>query len=135
MKRYDLRVRDLMSTALLTVKASETLTEAHAEMEIGVVRHLPVVDDRGKLVGVLSDRDVLRGLSTKRPPRVAELMSRDVITTRPDANAYVAADLMLDHRISSLPVVDEAGVLVGLVTQTDYLQLARRALLGLSLER
>jgi CBS-domain-containing membrane protein len=42
---------------------------------------------------------------------------------------------MLDHQISSLPVVDETGALVGLITQTDYLELARRALLGLPLER
>ena len=47
MKRYEICVRDLMSTALLTVKASEPLSEAHVEMEIGVVRHLPVIDDRG----------------------------------------------------------------------------------------
>jgi CBS domain-containing protein len=135
MKRYDLRVRDLMSTSLLTVNASETIREAHAEMELGTVRHLPVVDDRGRLVGVLSDRDILRTRSSRKPPRVADVMSRDVVTTRPDANAYVAADVMLDRKISSLPVVDDAGVLVGLITQTDYLELARRALLGLPLER
>ena len=135
MKRYELRVRDLMSTALLTINASETIAEAHAEMEMGVVRHLPAVDDRGRLVGVISDRDILRVLSSKKPRRVSEAMSRDIITTRPDANAHTAAELMLDHRISSLPVVDEAGTLVGMITQTDYVDLARRALLGLPLER
>lgn len=135
MKRYEIRVRDLMSTALLTVNASETIAEAHAEMEIGIVRHLPVIDDRGRLVGVLSDRDLLRTLASKKPTRVADVMSRDVITTRPEANAHEAADLMLDHKISSLPVVDDTGALVGLVTQTDYVDLARRALLGLPLER
>ena len=135
MKRHELRVQDLMTTALLTVNASEPIAEAHAEMEIGVVRHLPVIDERGRLVGVLSDRDVLRVLSSKKPTRVAEVMSRDVITTRPEANAHVAADLMLEHKISSLPVVDDTGALVGLVTQTDYMELARRALLGLPLGR
>lgn len=135
MKRYELRVRDLMSTALMTVNASDTIAEAHAEMEVGIVRHLPVVDDRGRLVGVLSDRDILRVLSARKPRRVSEVMSRDVITTRPDADAHVAAELMLDHKISSVPVVGEDGVLVGLVTQTDYVDLARRALLGLPLER
>jgi len=135
MKRYELRVRDLMSTALLTVNADETIAEAHAEMEVGVIRHLPVVDDRGRLVGVLSDRDILGVLSSKKPRKVADVMSRDVITTTPEANAHVAADLMLDHKISSLPVVDDTGALVGIVTQTDYLELARRALLGLPLER
>lgn len=135
MKHYEIRVRDLMSTALLTVNATETIREAHAEMEVGLVRHLPVVDDRGRLVGVLSDRDILRALSSRKSPRVSEVMSRDVISTRPEANAHTAADLMLEHRIGSLPVVDDAGTLVGLVTQTDYLELARRALLGLPLER
>lgn len=133
MKSHDLKVVDLMTTALLTIKASESVSEAHVEMELGVIRHLPVVDDRGKLVGVLSDRDLIAG--SKRHRRVADLMTKDVITIRPEAPAYEAAALMLDHRISSVPVVDDHGTLVGLVTQTDYLDLARRALLGLHLER
>ncbi len=133
MKAHDMKVVDLMTTALLTIKASESITEAHTEMELGVIRHLPVVDDRGKLVGVLSDRDLLA--ASKRHHRVADLMTKDVITIRPEAPAYEAASLMLDHRISSIPVVDDHGTLVGLVTQTDYLDLARRALLGLHLER
>lgn len=135
MKRYEICVRDLMSTALLTVKASEPLSEAHVEMEIGVVRHLPVVDDRGQLVGLLSDRDILRAVTAKQPARVADVMTRHVITIRPDAHAHEAADLMLDRKISSLPVVDETGALVGLITLTDFVDLARRALLGLPLER
>lgn len=126
-------VADLMSTALLTVKATESLTEAHCDMELGLVRHLPVVDDRGKLVGMLSDRDLRSG--SKRHHNVADLMTRDVITIRPEAPAYEAAQLMLDHRIGSVPVVDEHGSMVGVVTQTDYLDLARRALLGIHLER
>lgn len=133
MQPHDLKVVDLMTTALLTIKASESVTEAHAEMELGVVRHLPVVDDHGKLVGVLSDRDLIA--ASKRHRKVADLMTRDVITIRPEAPAYEAATLMLDHRIGSVPVVDDHGTLVGLVTQTDYLDLARRALLGLQLER
>ena len=124
-----------MSTALMTVNTDETIKEAHAEMQVGIIRHLPVIDDRGRLAGVLSDRDVLRALSTKKPQRVAEVMTRDVVTTRPDTTAHAAAALMLDRKISSLPVVDETGALVGLVTQTDYVELARRALLGLPLER
>jgi len=133
MKSHDLKVIDLMSTALLTIKASESVTEAHTEMELGLIRHLPVVDERGKLVGVLSDRDLLA--ASKRDRRVADLMSKDVVTIRPEAPAYEAAVLMLDHRIGSVPVVDAHGTLVGIVTQTDYLDVARRALLGLHLER
>ncbi len=122
-----------MTTALVTMKASETITSAHAEMEVGVIRHLPVVDDRGRLVGVLSDRDVLHAHNGKK--RISDVMTRDVVSIRPDARAVDAATIMLDQKISSVLVVDEIGTLVGMVTQTDYLDLARRSLLGLPLER
>lgn len=101
-------------------------------MDIGVVRHLPVIDDRGRLVGVVSDRDLI---PSKRAHRVADVMTRDVVTTRPDVPASEAASVMLDHKISSVLVVNDDQKLVGMVTQTDYLELARRALLGLPLER
>ncbi len=132
MKARDLTVSDLMTTRLITVNASEPIKEARAEMELGVVRHLPVIDDRGRLVGVVSDRDLL---SSSRGKRVIDVMTRDVVTTRPEAPASEAASVMLDHKISSVMVVNEDDLLVGMVTQTDYLELARRALLGLPLER
>jgi CBS domain-containing protein len=132
MKARDLTVADLMTTNLITVNANEPLKEARAEMEIGVIRHLPVIDDRGRLVGVVSDRDLLGHM---RAHRVADVMTRDVVTTRPDAPAADAASVMLDHKISSVLVVNDDEQLVGMVTQTDYLELARRALLGLPLER
>jgi len=135
MKAHDLRVSDLMSTAVMTAEASETIKEAHADMQVGVFRHLPVLDERRRLVGMLSDRDVLRVVGAKRNGRVADIMTREVITIRPETPAHEAAQLMIDLKIGSVAVVDETGTLVGLVTQTDYLDLARRALLGLPLER
>jgi CBS domain-containing protein len=135
MKRYDLSVGDLMSTALVTVNASESIKEAHAEMEVGIIRHLPVVDDRGRLVGMLSDRDILAALHGRKPRHVADVMTRDVITTAADTPAHVAAETMLARGVGSLPVLDSTGALVGIVTITDFLAVARRALLGLALDR
>lgn len=137
MKPYQLKVADLMSTALVTIRASELVTAAHAEMESAAVRHLPVVDDHGRLVGVLSDRDLLRAATAveRRAPRVSEIMSPDVVKVGPETPAHQAAALMLELTINSVAVVDEHGALVGIVTATDFLDLARRALLGLSLER
>lgn len=129
--RSKLRVSDIMSTALVTVRAGDTLTSASAEMQVGVIRHLPVVEDHGRLVGVVSDRDLLHARGSKR---ISEVMTRDVVTVRSDAPAVEAASIMLDNKISSVLVVDD-GTLVGVVTQTDYLDLARRSLLGLPLER
>jgi CBS domain-containing protein len=132
MKPTDLTVADLMTTDVITVNAAEPLKEARAEMAIGVIRHLAVVDDRGKLVGVVSDRDLL---GHSRAHRISDIMTRDVVTTRPEASAADAAAVMIDHKIGSVLVVNEDNTLVGVVTQTDYLELARRALLGLPLER
>lgn len=122
-----------MSTAVVTMKANEVITSAHAEMEVGMIRHLPVVDDHGRLVGVLSDRDILNARNAKA--KISDVMTRDVVSIRPDVPAAKAASIMLDEKISSVMVVDEHGTLVGVVTMTDYLDLARRALLGLPLER
>ncbi len=135
MKPIRVKVVDLMSTALVTVAESEPVTEAQARMEVAGIRHLPVVDDRGRLVGVLSDRDLLRAAAATRPLRVGEIMSRDTVTIRSDAPAHQAATLMLERQIGSVVVVDDGDALVGLVTQTDFLDVARRALLGLALER
>lgn len=132
MKPRDLTVSDLMTTQLITVNVDDPIKKARAEMELGVIRHLPVVDDRGRLVGVVSDRDLL---GAKRGHKVADVMTRDVITIRADAPASEAASLMLDYKISSVLVVGDEQQLVGVVTQTDYLGLARRALLGLPLTR
>lgn len=133
MRTSQLRVVDLMSTAVVTVKVTDVITSAHAEMEVGMIRHLPVVDDHGRLVGVLSDRDILNARNAKA--KISDVMTRDVISIRPDVPAAKAAAIMLDEKISSVMVVDDHGTLVGLVTMTDYLDLARRALLGLPLER
>lgn len=132
MKHYDLKVSDLMTTSLMTINASEPLSEAKIDMEVGLVHHLPVVDDRGRLVGIVSDRDIVRRSDKKR---VADVMSRELVTTRPDSPAHLAASMMLEFRIGSVPVVNEDGALVGVVTITDYLNLARRALLNLPFER
>lgn len=132
MKHLDLKVSDLMTTSLMTINASEPLSEAKVDMEMGLVHHLPVVDDRGRLVGIVSDRDIIRRSDKKR---VCDVMSRDLVTTRPDSPAHLAASMMLEFRIGSVPVVDDDGALVGVVTLTDFLSLARRSLLGLPLER
>ena len=132
MKPTEMTVADLMTTNVMTINASDPIKEGRADMDLGVIRHLPVVDDRGRLVGVVSDRDLI---APKRAHKIADVMTRDVITTRPETPAFEAASLMLDHKIGSVLVVNDDNKLVGVVTQTDYLEVARRALLGLSLER
>ena len=133
MKTRHPTVADVMVTAVITVRANEAVKAAHADMEVGAFRHLPVLDERGQLVGILSNRDVLRSVTKPKAVLVADIMTRDPVTVRQDQPAHLAAAIMLDRKIGSLPVVDDDGHLIGLVTQTDFLDVARRALLGLPL--
>jgi acetoin utilization protein AcuB len=116
-----LTVRDVMATDLVTVRPHETARHAYRLMRDNRFRHLPVVED-GRLVGVLSDRDlrpVLLSPSLARA-RVRELMSEDLTTVTPDAPVEEAASLLVVKKIGCLPVVTDGG-LVGIVTETDLL--------------
>lgn len=134
MTRRNLTVSDLMTTAIVTVRPDETVREAHADMQRGCFHHLPVLDERGRLIGMVSDRDILRALNHPKQTTIAEIMTHSPITIEADKSAHLAARIMLDRTIGSLPVVNEEGLMIGLVTQTDFLDVARRALLDLPLD-
>lgn len=125
-------VREIMQTKIVTVGVTERLSTVEDIMTLGRVRHMPVVHG-GKLVGVLSERDLLRaslselGVSGTEARRaflhaieIAQVMSSPAITIDPDASIPLAARLMADHRIGCLPVI-EGEALVGLITETDVL--------------
>lgn len=116
-----LTVRDVMATDLVTVRPHETARHAYRLMRDHRFRHLPVVED-GRLVGILSDRDLRPVLlsPTLARARVGELMSEDLTTVVPDAPVEEAASLLVVKKIGCLPVVAD-GRLVGIVTETDLL--------------
>jgi CBS domain-containing protein len=122
------KVGDLMSTALIVVRDSESIGVADAQMKLGAIRHIPVVDAKQNLVGILSSRDVLLALARgKKSIRVGETMTRDPVTVTPDTPVHEAIELLLEHRFGSLPVLGTDGHLMGIVTDTDFLTAAREA--------
>jgi CBS domain-containing protein len=127
-----LKVSDIMTTAVTTIHVGDTVTDADAEMRIGAIRHLPVVDEHQRLVGILSNRDLLGALAKTRGKtvHVAEVMTRNVKTIRASAPARQAAAIMLEHTIGSVPVIGDEGQLVGMVTETDFLRFAYEQLGG-----
>jgi len=123
------RVRSLMSTALVTVEDTDSIAAAETAMKLASVRHVPVVDAKQNLVGILSVRDVLEALARgKKQVRVGEYMTRNVVTVTPDTPVHTAIDLLLEHEFGSLPVLGADGQLVGIVTETDLVRRARAAL-------
>jgi acetoin utilization protein AcuB len=142
MKVKDIRVRDVMTKDPFTIDPEARLTTAMEYMKAKKVRHLPVVDDDGQLVGIITDRDLrhaafaphlaeqlslraqrrLRGLAQALEDlRVKDAMTWVVVTTHPDATIAHAALLMFERRLGSLPVVDQ-GKLVGILTERDILK-------------
>jgi CBS domain-containing membrane protein len=135
------RVLHIMSSPVVTFFEEQNLPLAEDVMRFKHLRHLPVIDDERRLVGLVTHRDLLRaqistltGLSdSQRRAReedvlVRQIMTRDVWTVTPDTLASVAGDTLFDHQFGCLPVVDDAHHLVGILTEHDFLRFAIRAL-------
>ena len=125
-------VQDIMSAEVTTLGRNDTLLLAKDIMNLGRIRHFPVVED-DELVGVVSQRDLYRaslgtvmqyGEKAQRAflesVAVKEVMV-DPISIGPDATVRDAARLMMEHKIGCLPVLEDSR-LVGIVTETDMLQ-------------
>ncbi len=128
-----MRVEQWMNQDLVTVTPDESFRTAMHLIRQKGIRHLPVVEGK-RLVGIVTDRDlrqagpsgatslsihelhyILEKLS------VREIMTKHVVSVRPDQTVEEAALLLLGHRIGGLPVVRD-GELVGIITETDILQ-------------
>ncbi len=108
-----------MTTQLVTIAADTTVKKALDIIEKRKLRHLPVLDDDEALVGIVSEKDLLRA---KDHVRIDSIMARDVITVTEYTALEEAARIMVDHKISSLPIMRN-GKLVGIITETDLFQL------------
>jgi CBS domain-containing membrane protein len=135
-----MKVRELMSTDLVTLTEDETLAHAKRCMDRGRIRHLPVVRER-ELVGLVTHRDllaasfsILREVHSRDQRRlfvtvpVADVMHRDVVTIDPGVPVAEAARMLLRSKFGCLPVVGPRHELLGLVTEADFLRLTVRLL-------
>ncbi|HET9992623.1 MAG TPA: CBS domain-containing protein [Kofleriaceae bacterium] len=124
------RVSHLMTPSPATIRDTATAVEAAAAMQRLGLRHLPVVDAGGKLVGMLSDRDLrgpMIGTAHDRPALepttpVATLMTRDVVTATPSDELGQVARRIIEHRIGAVPIVDAAGIPQGIISYVDVLR-------------
>jgi CBS domain-containing protein len=120
---------DIMTAKVVTIGQTATVREALKLLAELDVRHLPVVNENDGLVGMISDRDLLRlrRSSEVLGRAVSEVMSADVLVVTPTTHVDEIIDLMTEHRIGALPVVDNESQIVGIVSYVDVLRAAGRA--------
>jgi len=129
-----LLVRDLMHKELISVTPETSLRDAILTLVSNRVKRLPVLDNSGKLVGIVTDRDLrlasnspLLEHSAKQAEealskhKVSEIMHQGVITVDDDAPIVEAAKLMRVSSVGGLPVVNKAGDVIGIISRTDLL--------------
>lgn len=119
-----MRLDEVMQKEVKTIAPAESAGEAFTKMKLNGFHHL-VVMERGKLLGVVSDRDLRATRGPERDLPVQDIMSRDVIAAAPTTTLRQAANLMRGRSIGCLPII-EGKRLVGIVTTTDLLELIGR---------
>lgn len=126
-------VREIMMGSPVTLKPDDTLDLANDIISLGRIRHIPVVDD-GRLVGLLSERDLVGAAASKifglkqknksvllKSVLIKDVMKKRIVTVKPETPIKETAKLMAEKKIGCVPVVSD-GTLVGLVTTTDILR-------------
>jgi acetoin utilization protein AcuB len=124
-------VKGWMTSDIMTIDEDTSMMKASQIMKENNIRRLPVMH-KGKLVGMVTDRDIKEASPSKATTldvhelyyllselKVKDIMSKNVITIGPEDTVEKAAVIMLEHRISGLPVINEKGKLVGIITQGD----------------
>lgn len=131
----DLHVKDWMTRRVITVDPRTSLPDAHKLMRTNNIRRLPVVE-RGKLVGIVTRSDIREASPSEATTlsiwemhyqlsklSVAVIMTRDPYTVTPDTTIKDAAKLMYTYKFGGLPVVNDAGELQGIMTESDIFRI------------
>jgi len=126
-----LKVGQVMTTDLITVQEHDIVTLAEAKMRWESIRHIPVEDEGGRLVGMLSTNELLKALRAAKAENkkvtVGEVMQRDPVSLTPETPTLEAIKVLRDHDLSGIPVVRQ-DKLVGILTEADFLTVVERLL-------
>jgi len=125
-------IANWMTKDVVTLTSDRSMMKASKLMKDKAVSCMPIVDDEGKILGMISDRDIKDASPSKATTldmhelyyllseiKIQDIMTKKVVTIRADETVEKAAVLMLEGHFGSLPVVDENNVVVGIITDTD----------------
>lgn len=129
------QVKDIMTRDVFTLNYKDSLSAAKDLMNLARIRHIPIVDDKGNFVGLVTHRDILAATVSELAEMdrdtqnaiesgipVSEIMQLDVVTVAAEMPLQRAAKLLLEEKFGCLPVVCK-GKLCGIITEADFLRL------------
>ncbi len=135
-----MRARDVMTSPVITVRATTPVKEVARTLVEHEISAVPVVDEEEHLIGIVSEADLVT-LETQPDPRAqaipvvthrlhlpgtaADVMTRDVVAEREDADVAEVARLMIEHRLKTIPIVRD-GTVIGIVARRDVLRVLSR---------
>ncbi len=125
-------IREWMTTRVISVTEDQSIMKASRLMRDNDIHRLPVVDGNGKVIGIVSDRDVKAASPSKATTldvhelyyllselKIKDIMTRNPVCLKPDDSIEQAALEMIERNIGGMPVVDDFGILQGIVTDSD----------------
>ena len=132
MEQVEMRVMDLMTQEVVTLDRNDEIALADDLMNLGRVRHIPILDEDEALAGIITQRDLFRSALLQalgygdlaqdralKGIRIKTVMTTDVITVTPTTPLREAAEVMTKQKIGCVPVLEE-GQLVGILTEADF---------------
>lgn len=117
-KGKELTVGDVMRREVITAKPSEDIKDVALKLVEKGIDHLPVVDDDGRLIGIVTSWDIAKAIAYNKR-RVEEVMTRNVITALENEPVDIVARRMAQYNVSGVPVVDKMNRVIGIVTTDD----------------
>lgn len=130
------KVSEWMTRKIVAIHEDDTIAQLLDKMQELRIRHLPVVGEGDRLVGLVSQRDLLHAASSFLSDReaarneligtvkVGTIMQRELVTAAPGDGLAEAGRIMLETKLGCMPVVEEGGKLVGVLTEADFVRLA-----------
>ncbi|TGL56698.1 CBS domain-containing protein [Leptospira ognonensis] len=115
----------LMSSPVTTLPSHALVSDAKLLFLEKRFRHIPVVNEKQVLIGIVSDRDVLRSVAIDESPSnilITEIMTERVLSGSLQTEIRYAAKVMLDEKVGSLPILDSSGEIIGIITRTDLIR-------------
>ena len=128
-----IQAKQIMTTPVFTLVATAPLSEAWHVIQTNRFRHIPILSKAGTLIGILSDRDLLRAtiqmastfpttIDSRSAAPVEETMTTNILSATPDTEIRVIARVMFEERIGAMPLVNDQEKVVGILTRSDVLR-------------